>query len=197
MIHQQNAMIPAAVSDSQDNPVHCFSAGDMVAEFLRDFRAAYGSDFFNAYLEAIRTNTRTDGRPSGPSSLIVYEDDQVLLFAPKAQVSEWELQIMTKMPCPHILAADTAVRSSIDTAMLKAVQALETIGAQMVTAVEFSGRFDGEDLRQHLVYSFIPRLPMRRPHFPRPRCGGSAAVFPKTLPRPAGRPLTGCNKETP
>ncbi|MCG8633023.1 MAG: hypothetical protein MI863_04300 [Desulfobacterales bacterium] len=159
MIHQQNAMVPGTVPDREGNPYNCFSCGDLVTDFIREFKAAYDTDFFEAYLRAIRTNRRTDGQEEGPSSLIVFEDDRVILFAPKAQVSEWELQLTTKAPCAHILDADTPTRASLDNAMLTAVQVLETLGAQMVTGVEFSGRLDTPAMGQHLVYSFIPRLP--------------------------------------
>ncbi len=159
MIHQQNAMVPGTVPDREGNPYDCFSCGDLVTDFIREFKKAHNQNFFTAYIRAILTNKRTDGKSEGPSSLIVYEDDQVILFAPKAQVGEWELTLMTQKPCAHILAADTKTRTSLDRAMLKAVQVLETLGAQMVTSVEFSGRFTTPDISQHLVYSFIPRLP--------------------------------------
>jgi hypothetical protein len=159
MIHQQNAMVPRAVTDNNGDPYDCFSCGDLVTDFIQEFKRAHNQDFFPAYLRAIKSNERTDGRKDQPSSLIVYEDDHVLVFAPKAQVSEWELQLMTKGVCPHILGADTATRTSLDKAMLIAIQTLEKLGAQMVTSVEFSGRFNGPDHGQHLVYSFIPRLP--------------------------------------
>ena len=183
MIHQQNAMVPAAVEDSDGSPYGCFSAGDMVAGFIEEYRNAHGTDFFADYLKALETNTRTDGRGQGPdslpNSLIVHEDDHVLLFAPKAQVSEWELQIVTKAACPHILAADTAVRAAIDTAMLKAVRALEGLGAQMVTGIEFSGRFDASPPGQHLVYSFIPRLPYAPPTFSEAQLRWISGCYPE------------------
>jgi len=159
MIHQQNAMVPKAVTDNSDTPYDCFSCGDLVTDFIREFKATHGKDFFPAYIRAIRTNERTDGIKDLPASLVVYEDENVVLFAPKAQISEWELQLMTKSPCAHILDADTATRTSLDQAMLSGVQALETLGAQMVTSVEFSGRFNTRETGQHLIYSFIPRLP--------------------------------------
>ncbi len=179
MIHQQNAMVPARVQDTAGNPFDCFSAGDMVTEFIKEYRQAHGKDFFPAYLSAIRSNTRTDGRDLEASSLVVHEDDHVILFAPKAQVSEWELQIMTKSPCPHILAADTKIRESIDAAMLKAVRALETLGAKMVTAVEFSGRFDSQGIGQHIVYSFIPRMPYAPQTFSEAQLRWISGCFPE------------------
>ena len=66
---------------------------------------------------------------------------------------------MTKKACSNILEADTSLRTSLDHAMLTAIQLLEKLGAKMVTGIELSGRFDRPGLGQHLMYSFIPRLP--------------------------------------
>ncbi len=159
MIHHQNALVPEKIRDHQGNPYDCFACGDLVEDFIIDFRESTGKCFFDLYLAAIRNNQRTDGKALGPSSLIVHEDDQVILFAPKAQVSEWELQLMTQKSCSHILSADTGLRQALDSAMLLALQTLETLGAQMVSAIEFSGRFDRPGTGQHLIYSFVPRLP--------------------------------------
>ena len=161
MIHQQNAMIPESILDNDGNPYPCFACGDLMADFIRDYKTVHGTHFFDAFLKAIENNRRTDMNPDGPNDLVVWENDKVMLFAPKAQVSEWELMLMTKAPCPHVLAADTATRNGLDTGIRIAVQTLETLGAQMVTSVEFSGRFNSPatDQDQHLVYSFIPRLP--------------------------------------
>ena len=193
MIHQQNAMVPARVRDKTGSPFASFSAGDMVAEFIDEYRAAHGREFFQDYLAAIQSNTRTDGQDFSGRSLVVHEDAHVILFAPKAQVSEWELQIMTKAPCPHILAADTAVRESIDTAMLKAIQALETLGAGMVTAVEFSGRFDAPPLGQHLVYSFIPRLPYAPPTFSEAQLRWISGCYPEDFAQACRKALSPTN----
>jgi hypothetical protein len=166
MIHQQNAMIPAKVTESLGGDYHCFSAGDMVSEFIQDYKNHHNTDFFPAYLAAIQNNTRTDKRSKGPSSLILYETDQLILFVPKAQVCEYEIQIMTKIPCSNVLEADAPMREDLDKTILTAIQTLETLGAQMVTAIEFSGRFNrGKRPDQHLVYSFIPRLPYAPPTF--------------------------------
>jgi len=159
MIHQQNAMIPESIPDNDGNPYPCFACGDLVADFIQDYKTAHGVHFFNAFITAIENNRRTDMNPDGPHDLVVWEDDKVMLFAPKAQVSEWELMLMTKAPCPHVLSADNATRNGLDTGIRMAVQTLETLGAQMVTSVEFSGRFNSPVTEQHLVYSFIPRLP--------------------------------------
>jgi len=159
MIHQQNALIPAKIRDDQGNAYDSFSWGDLVSDFISEFERATGKHFFESYLTAIRNNERTDKKNTGENSLIVHEDPRVILFVPKAQVSEWELCLMTKSRCGNILEADTALRTSLDHAMLIAIQTLEHLGAQMITAVELSGRFDRQETDQHLLYSFLPRLP--------------------------------------
>ncbi len=159
MIHQQNAMIPKTVTTDTDEIMPSFACGDLVRDFIRDYRKTSGRSFFQAYCRAIANNTRTDGKTTGPASLILSEDSHTLLFVPKAQVSEWEIQLMPKYPCGNILEADTEMRSSLDLGILRAVQILESMGAQMVTGIEFSKRFDAPDTDHHLLYSFIPRLP--------------------------------------
>ncbi|MDX9964845.1 hypothetical protein [Desulfobacter postgatei] len=179
MIHQQNAMIPESILDSDGNPYPCFACGDLVADFIRDYKAVYNTDFFTAFIKAIKNNQRTDMNPDGPNDLVVWENNKVMLFAPKAQVSEWELMLMTKSPCPHVLSADTATRNALDTGIRIAVQTLETLGAQMVTSVEFSGRFNSPVTEQHLVYSFIPRLPYAPGTFSEAQMRFIAGCFPE------------------
>jgi len=159
MIHQQNAMVPGQIADNQGNAYECFSCGDLVTDFIIEFKKSTGKNFFDAYLGAIQNNERTDGKSIGNSSLIIHEDENVILFAPKAQISEWELQLMTKTNCSNILEADIPMRQALDQSMLKAIQVLEKLGAQMITVIELSGRFDRLNSNQHLLYSFIPRLP--------------------------------------
>ena len=159
MIHQQNAMTPKHVQTSSGQKIPSFSCGDLISDFTKQYRKATGENFFGNYLTAIKNNTRTDGAKFGESSLILMEDEHTILFAPKAQVSEWELQLMPKTSCGNILEADTNMRASLDRAILTAVKTLESLGVQMVTAIEFSKRFDSTDTDQHLLYSFIPRLP--------------------------------------
>ncbi len=158
-IHQQYAMVPASVMDDRGRPFASFACGDMVAEFIKHYRQETGREFFPNYLEAIRSNQRTDGNPDRPSSLVVHEDGNVIVFVPKAQTSQWELQLTTKRPCGNILEADTDLRASLDRGILAALSALESLGARMVSNIEYSKRFDGKDQGQHLVYSFLPRLP--------------------------------------
>ena len=159
MIHHQNAMIPKQVRTKTGEAMPSFAAGDLIREFVTQYLQATGKPFFETYVTALRNNTRTDGQRSGPSSLILAEDDHTLLFVPKAQVSEWELQLMPKTACGNILEADTPMRESLDKAILAAVKALESLGAQFVTTIEFSKRLDSWDTDQRLLYSFIPRLP--------------------------------------
>ncbi len=165
MIHQQNALIPRQVPDDNGIQMPCFSYGDLISEFVRIFEAAHDKPFFDAYIDAMKNNRRTDGNEQKDADLIIYEDAHVCLFVPKAQVNEWELQVMTRSRIPHVLAADTAVRKALDLAILKAIQTLEKLGAQMVTGIELSARFDTNHLNQHLIYSFIPRLPHAPPTF--------------------------------
>lgn len=159
MIHQQNAMIPRTVPTQCGKSVPSYSCGAMVQDFITQYREITGKPFFRNYLSAIKNNTRTDGRKTGPDSLIVFEDDHVILFVPKAQISEWELQLMPKTPCGNIIEADTALRDALDQGILTAVKTLENLGAQMVTGIEFSKPMDADCPDQHLLYSFIPRLP--------------------------------------
>jgi len=162
-VHQQNAMIPGSVrivdnGESTGSAMDAFACGDMVAEAVRAYLEQTGQDLFTDLIRCIRSNRRTDGREGG-ESLVVFEDEHVLLFAPKAQVSQWELQLMTIEPVGNILEADTACRASLDRGMLTALLVLESMGARMVTSIEFSKRFTDPGRSQRLLYSFLPRLP--------------------------------------
>jgi len=158
-IHQQYAMIPAKAAVSPENDMPSFACGDMVAEFVQAYRKNTGKGFFDNYLAAIRSNRRVDREKDKPSDLVVHEDDNIILFVPKAQTSQWELQMMPLKPCGNILEADEPMRASLDRGILTALQTLETMGAEMVTSIEFSKRFDSKDLDQRLLYSFLPKIP--------------------------------------
>lgn len=181
MIHQQNAMIPQAVRTESGELMPSFASGDLIRDFIAQYQEMTGEPFFSAYEDCIRSNTRTDGRPLAPSSLIIHEDDHILLFVPKAQVSEWELQLMPKTGCGNILEADTGMRSALDKGILMAVQILEDLGAQFVTAVEFSKRFDSSDSDQRLLYSFIPRLPYAPATFSEAQLRWISGAFPEDV----------------
>jgi len=159
MIHQQNAMVPGQVKTHAGESSPSFSCGDLICNFIEQYRKATGENFFKNYLTAIKKNTRTDGKKTGESSLIIMEDEHTILFVPKAQVSEWELQLMPKRFCGNIMEADTHMRNSLDQGILNAVKILDALGSKFVTSIEFSKRFDSANTDQQLLYSFIPRLP--------------------------------------
>jgi len=161
-IHQQYALIPATVpaaAGSTGDRLDAFACGDMIRAFIGEFQRQSGRGFFECYLEAIATNRRMDERTDRPRDLVVYQDDQVLLVVPKAQTSQWELQLMTRRPVGHIVEADAAVRRALDRALLVAMRVLTALGATMITVIEYGKRFDAGDNGQHLLYAFLPRLP--------------------------------------
>jgi hypothetical protein len=131
----------------------------MVADFVKDYRACTGSGFFENYLAAIRRNQRVDGNDTAPRRLEVFEDDNILLFVPKAQTSQWELQMIPLRPCGNILEADDAMRKSLDRGIFMALNIFEKLGARMVTCLEYAKRFDDRAKDQQLLYAFLPRLP--------------------------------------
>ncbi|BCL60473.1 hypothetical protein DGMP_11660 [Desulfomarina profundi] len=171
-IHQQYAMIPDTVpaySGSTEKSVgelSCYSCGDLVADCIREYRKEYGSEFFRDYEKAIAGNKRMDDRPDLEADLVIWQDKNVMLFVPKAQTSQWEMQLMT-LPdrngrvAGNIFEADTATRNSLDSGILTAQKILAALGARMVTTIEFPKRCDqdSKELYQPLLYSFLPRLP--------------------------------------
>jgi len=169
-IHQQYALIPGTIqvyrdgfSKSSENDIP-FSSGDMVTELLVEYQKNYGKHFFDNYLLAIEKNQRMDGRTDRERSLVVWQDENVMLFVPKAQTSQWELQLMTKPDKEglwpgNILETDSGTRLSLDTALLKAQQVLACRGARMVSSIEYSKRFDSAEQKQPLLYCLLPRLP--------------------------------------
>ncbi len=162
MIHQQYAMVPPEVELLDGGLMASYSCGDLVADTVRAYREEHDRDLFADLLAAIRTNTRTDGG-RGESSLVVWQDANVLLFVPKAQVSQWELQLMViadsdQGPVGNVIEADTGVRASIDRGILVAQHVLAGLGARMVSSIEYSKRL-GLASGQRLLYSFLPKLP--------------------------------------
>ena len=94
---------------------------------------------------------------------MVWQDENVLLFVPKAQVSQWELQLMViadgeNGAVGNVVEASAQIRHSLDLGILKAQQILAGLGATMVTSIEYSKRL-GLDNGQRLLYSFLPKLP--------------------------------------
>ncbi len=157
-VHQQYALSPAGVTTPEGTIIPAFSGGDLLAAFLDDYYRQTGRPFFSAYLEAISGNRRMDER-QGERSLVVYEDAQVLLFVPKAQTSQWELQLMTRQPVGNILEAGPEVRSAIDYGIYTAVRVLGALGARMITTFEYSKRITRRDPDHRLLYVFLPKIP--------------------------------------
>jgi len=169
-IHQQYSLIPSEIAAYHDGNQQLpesfqpFSCGDMIEEVIVNYRETQDSNFFRDYFRAIESNRRMDGRNDRENNLIIWQDDRVILFVPKAQTSQWELQIMTR-PAPlwkwagNILEADLATRISLDKALLKGQQALAGRGARMVTSIEFSKSFTSAELSQPLIYSLMPKMP--------------------------------------
>jgi len=169
-IHQQYALIAKSVesySYGTTDPIGhipTYSCGDMVADLIEEYHQIHDHDFFADYRNAIFTNKRMDDRKDLDADLIVWRDNRVMLFVPKAQTSQWELQIMTlpdqdgNLP-GNIFECDSRVRHSVDTAILKAQKALANLGATMVTTIEYSKRFGKQTINQPLIYALLPRLP--------------------------------------
>jgi hypothetical protein len=165
-IHQQYALVPptmpafqGATESGSDMGLPTYVMGDSVMEFTQAYRAQTGQPFFGAYLRALQHNERTDGRTDAPSSLIIYEDERAAIFVPKAQRSQGEIQIITKVPCGNIVEADLAVRTSLDHSIRMVLRLLEGLGVEMMTAFEISKRFDNPDEDFRLLYCFLPKHP--------------------------------------
>jgi hypothetical protein len=161
-IHQQHALVPAVLpftEEDRESMGSAYACGDQVQAFGREFRRQTGRGFFECYLQALRRNRRMDGRPGLPADLVIHEDGHSILFVPKAQTSQWELQIMTLEPVGNILEADTATRHALDCCLLTATRILTAMGATMITVIEMGKRFDCKDTDQRLLYCLLPRLP--------------------------------------
>ncbi len=163
-IHTQYALVPNAgapegQTGANGNSFPAFCCGDLVAEFIQRYRKITGSSFFPAMIAALRNNRRLDRSEGDDHSLVIYEDQQVMLYVPKAQTSQWELQLVTLKPVGNILEADTLTRRCLDRVMLAAMQTLEAMGARMITVIEYAKRFVSGDTDQRLLYVFLPRLP--------------------------------------
>jgi galactose-1-phosphate uridylyltransferase len=123
------------------------------------YRKAFGRAFFSSYISAIYSNSRVDGKKDLPDSLIVYEDDHVLVFVPKSQRSRGEVHVMAKGAVGNIMEADSAIRESLDKGIHLAIRGLSVLGAEMVVSYEVSKRFDNPDTDQRLFYCLLPRHP--------------------------------------
>ncbi len=168
-VHQQYALLPEEVDcyhrgcTAVAGRMPAFGCGDMIAEVIDQYRREYGCDFFADYQRAIAGNRRMDGRNDLESDLVVWSDRHAILFVPKAQTSQWELQLMTRVTdrggsIGNIVEADSEVRRSLDNGILAAQKALAGLGAKMVTSIEYPKRL-ARDINQPLLHAFLPRLP--------------------------------------
>ncbi len=163
-IHQQYALVPAAVPVAGGNRaahelLEAYCCGDLIRDFIRQYRRSTGRPFFETYIAAIRQNRRIDGCRERKHSLVVYEDERVMVFVPKAQTSQWELQLVTLASVGNILETDSRTRASLDRAILIVMKILTALGARLITVIEYAKRFDSDDDDQRLLYVFLPRLP--------------------------------------
>ncbi len=186
MIHQQYAMVPEQVATLDGGEMPSYGCGDLVADTMARYQQAYDRDFFSDYLDAIRNNRRMDGRDL-PADLVIHEDASVLLFVPKAQVSQWELQLMViadaeGQPVGNIIEADGAVRAAIDQGILLAQHIYAGLGARMVTSLEYPKRI-GVVNGQRLLYSFLPKLPWSMGAFSEAQLRFICGHFPEDFAR--------------
>lgn len=151
MIHQQFGMVPAAQEDATP-----FCCGDLIHDWCVRYREETGQELFPDYIGCIRNNSRMDGG-TGEKSLILFEDEYCLGFIPKAQTSQWEVQLMATCG-GNILDLSTAGRASIDTAFYRIVRGLHQLGLKLMCTIEYSSRFTTSS-DQLLLYSFLPKLP--------------------------------------
>ena len=160
-IHQQFAMVPVNVTEGQNESqtIPSYSGGDMVADFVRQYNETNDSSFFEDYIRAISNNSRLDNRHGLDNKLVVYEDENVMLFVPKAQTSQWELQLIPLGQVGNILEADSATRQSLNSGILTAMRVLTRMGARLITVIEYPKRFTVRDIDQRLLYCFLPKLP--------------------------------------
>jgi hypothetical protein len=165
-IHQQFAIVPKYTqgfikgeNDKSHTLFPTYTQGDEVSLLCRRFRNSTGKNFFETYINAIKNNSRMDGKKTKAKSLIFYQDENIMAFVPKAQRCQGEVQIMATTKCGNILEANSAVRRSLDMSILTTVRMLEKLGVEMMICYETSKRFDSPDNDQRLMYTFIPRHP--------------------------------------
>lgn len=160
-IHQQFSMIPGevSVSGSEDQTIPSYNCGDLVADFVRQYETEHRSNFFEDYIKAVRHNRRMDDNLRASADLVVYEDDCVMLFVPKAQTSQWELQLVTLGNVGNVVEADSNCRKSLNKGIITAMRVLTGMGARMITVIEYPKRIGVSDIDQRLLYSFLPKIP--------------------------------------
>ena len=161
-IHQQFALIPNDIEMvGQNNMMDSYAVGDIVSECCDEYRKYYNTSFFKTLIRAIKTNKRTDSNTSNEhNSLIAYEDENVIVYVPKAQRFQSEVHIMVSNPVGNILEADLKTRKSLDKALFLTIRGLYEMGARMVTCCEASKRIDKMSQDQHLFYYLLPKNPI-------------------------------------
>jgi hypothetical protein len=163
--HQQFALVPttvplaAAGSEEATGEMTAYHCGNLIQQFITQYRRDTGQRFFEAYFKAIDSNSRTDGAPQGPKSLVVWSTPWVMLMVPKAQTSQWELNIIARSPVGNILEAGPELRRDLDRALWLAPRILDALGAKMITTIEYSKPFSGGDEDQRLIYALLPKMP--------------------------------------
>ncbi|CAG36362.1 unknown protein [Desulfotalea psychrophila LSv54] len=168
-IHQQYAMIPRQVTaytgfeQLAAEELESYACGDLIAPIIDAYHELYQRDYFSDYLQAIEENKRLDGRDDLETDLVIWSNEWAVLFVPKAQTSQWELQVMTRPDANarfvgNILEADEKTRDALDTGILTAQKALARLGAKMVTSIEYSKAI-GQGRNQPIIYALLPRLP--------------------------------------
>ena len=160
-IHQQFAMLPAKMPglDDSSEMINTYGCGDLIGDCAEIYQQQTSSNLFSDYLQCIRSNQRFDGRNDRESSLIIHEDDKTILMVPKAQTSQWEIQLFCKGKVGNIVEADPDTRKAIDHGLYLGQQILAGLGAKMVTSIEYSKRLDNINSDQPLIYALLPRLP--------------------------------------
>ena len=165
-IHQQFALVRTDMAvyaggenETSFSSMDTYSQGDRIAQFSKTYQEKTGQGFFETYLRAIQSNKRMDGRTDKTSDLTIYQDENVVVFVPKAQRSQGEIQLMSKGECGNIVEADTGVRYSLDRAIMLTMKILENLGVEIFNAFEISKRLDSLDQDQRLIYCFFPRHP--------------------------------------
>ena len=189
-IHQQFALIPEYVEsiDAEPERLPAYAVGDMVGSFIQQYQQIHGTVFFEAYVKAILSNERMDGKKDLDKNLIVFKDDNVLLFVPKAQRFHGELHLLCLKKVGNILEADSDTRFSINKGIFIAVRVLERLGARMITSFELSKRF-GLSTDQRLMYCFIPKHPQSPGAFSEQQARWITGHFPEDFARSCRRQL--------
>jgi hypothetical protein len=171
--------------------VRAYACGDLVGDVVREFRRETGRGFFDCYESAIRSNRRMDGETKKERSLVVFEDEAVLLFVPKAQTSQWELQLMPKRAVGNIVEADATMRRSLDRGLLVAVRVLDRLGARMITVIDYSKAVTDEETDQRLLICLLPRLPESPGAFSEAQLRWINGHYPEDFALACRRQLTG------